>query len=610
MKTYILNKNKGNKFDLIYAIILFILLLSVNFPCFSYPPLSDHWETFYFFHHLDKMPGQIKWLHILNHDPVEHVRYQPLSRVPPYIFHLLFGSNFIFFGIFNFLFYFLSIVLLYKFALNFSQNREIIAVFIALFAFLFSHCDIILWSYHIYIIISFCMLLIGFMTYIKYLQKGSLPYLFLTAFFLIGGVLGYETFFFWPFAIVFLSSMKRFKTAGKMNKERIIKSNCVILLIIYIFYFLFYFYTRSLGTYDKPLRQISDFLKLSNFISAGVLAFFNILYNNIAVNIYPLLSFPLKVTENIYLFGSVINSINTKHGIVFIGGSILGFLLIFFFILLFKRRKIEELKILVFLFFLMFTESFILSFFRLGTNEFEYCLTEFRYQYILNALFFLMLIYIFDRFLKPSARRKIVIFPLILLIFALNIYCTFRVLKIYNYQFLNLKKLLQNIKIDMREGLINKVDKLYIDKDLPDYLPNLCWNIEMGERFIDKGNYQWLFSKNEIEYFTDCMDDAAWIVNHKDFSIVKKNSFSVSGEAKRINSITDKDYIDIRKDSKYMDLGHFFIKEKKYERAEQMFKKAIEFNPKNNEAYLVLDRLYKMQGRYKETEEIFNEESE
>lgn len=601
--------NKKKKLNLIYSIVLFIMLLTISFPSLSYPPLSDYWEMFYFFHHLSEKTGLIKWLHILNHDPWEHIRYQPLSRIFLYTFHLTFGSNFIFFNIFNFLFYFFNVLILYKFALNFSKNLTIPILFVGLFTFLFNHFDTVLWSFHIYILVGFCMFLLGFMSYIKYLKTGKTFFIFFMALFFISGMLCYESFFLWPLGIVILSSIKSLRTEGAIKKGNIFRMCWKVLSVLYAFYFLFYLFTRSINTYVRTSHTISDFIIYPSFIKTASLVFFNALYNNIAVNLFPLLSFPLQVAENIYMRGPIINYISiedTRFLVIFVVGVIVTVLLALFFIYLYRKRYLEELKIIGFLLFLMLSEPYITFYCRTALNNaFLYNCTEFRYQYIPNAFIILIIIFVIDRFLILSKTRKMIMYILLLAIFVLNIYCIRKVINIYNYHFANLNKMLFNIKTDIRNGLVNKENKLYIDKDIHDYLPHLCWNIEMGELFIYKGNYQWMFSRREVEYFAESLNEAAWSIDKSDFSIVKKSKANIFTTAKKINMLQDNWYISLGKDQEYFGLGVLYKEQNNYIKAEAMFKKAIEMGSQDIRVYAALGELYKMQGKIKEAEQSF-----
>ena len=573
-------------FDIIFAFVLLATFLAVSLPSLSYPPLSDDWEKFHFFQHLEERPGSVKWLHILNHDPNERMRYQPLSRIFYYTFHLVFGSNFMFFQLFNFLFYILSVIVLYRFSLYFSKDRFMAAAFVGLFAFLFTHFDIVLWSSHIYIIAGFTMLLLGFMHYMRFLKTGRKTLLFSVMLLFLMGMLCYESFFFWPLGIIILSCIKELRGERAAGRHSIIKTNAVVLAITYAIYFLFYLFVRSLGTYESPAHELGDFLKLSSVISSGLLVLFSAVYNNIIVNIIPFLAFPFKVTENIYMAGPVINYIDRMHeGVIFAGGALVGGLLIFLSVYLHKKKRSEELKIIWFFLFLMLSEMYAVFFVKLALNPFVYNLTEFRYQYAPNAFVILIALLVFTRFLRPSQKSKQIICVSLILLLTLNIYCGQRVMNIYNFHFANLQKMLSSIRSGIRDGSITKNNRLYIDEELPDYLPSLCWNIYMGEQFIDKGNYQWMFSRKEMENFSFDPEGARWIIDKEDFKVVKKSPENMAKEGKRINFMIDRRYIALEKSREYVNLGYLYIKKLRYTEAEEMFKKAIEMNHGNNRAY-------------------------
>ena len=588
-----------------YALVLFGVLLAISFSSFSYPPISDDWEKFHFFHHMDERPGPVKWLHILNHDPNERMRYQPLSRIFYYVFHVAFGSHFMFFQIFNFLFYLFCVIILYRFSLYFFRDRFMNAAFVGLFAFLFTHFDIVLWSSHIYIIAGFTMLLLGFIHYMKFLKTGGKARLPCVIVLFLAGILCYEPFFLWPAGIIILSCIKELRG---ISREKIIKANAVVLLIIFSAYFLFYLFVRSLGTYENPAYEIGDFLKLGSVIPTGFLVLFNTIYNNIAVNIIPFLAFPLNVKENIYMAGPVINYIDRMNEeVIFMGGATAGLLLVFFFVVfffvcLYRKKGFEELKIIGFFLFLMLSQVWVIFFCRMIGGGLVYNLTEFRYQYIPNAFVILIVLVVFSRLLRPSRKARNILYIALSLLFILNVYCIRRVVNIYDFHFAKLQKMLTGIKTGIKTGEINNLDKLYIDKELPDYLPHLCWNIYMGEQFIPEGNYQWMFSRKEVEYFAESPENASWIINKKTFDVVENSPENRSIKGEKIVEIRDRWYLGLNKSQEYVHVGDFYIDEKRYKDAEEMFKKAIELNPRSRAAYSGLGLLYNSLKRHRESE--------
>jgi len=521
------------------------------------------------------------------------MRYQPFSRLFYYTFYLLFGSNFTFFNIFNLLAYFCSLLLLYRFALNFCKDKVLAACFIGLFAFLANHFDIVLWSYHIYILSGFSFLLLGFITYIKYLKNGKPLSLFLASIFLLFGALCYEAFIFWPLGIIilyYIKSLHRQEEAGKGLSPR---ASWSALGLVYLSYMLFYLFCRSLGTYARPEHDISSIFRLGNLSAAAALVVFSTLYNNVIVNFMPWLSAPFNVTENIYMGGAVVSYFERGHQwVVLAAGGAVGALLILLGAYLLRRGQSEKLKVMGFFAFLMFSTSYIIFFCRMAFNGgFIYNLTEFRYQYIPNACLIMITLYTAESFLKPSGCRKKIILSILAAVFVLNLYCIHRVIAIYDQHFFDLKKMIHNVKEGIDEGRINTENKVYIDEEMPDYLPHLCWNIDMGVKFISTGNYKWMFSKKEISYFADNQNDATWIVDKGGFFVVHKTQAKAAGEARRINCMAGGWYIAPGKDLKYTSRGLQYMEEKRYPQAIKMFTRALKLNPKNDEAHTALRQI-------------------
>jgi len=495
--------------------------------------------------------------------------------------------------------------MLYKFSLYFCKDRLLGAVFIAFFAFLFSHFDILLWSSHIHLIAGFIMLISGFMIYMEFLKREKRSYLFYLILLFLGGMFCYEAFFLWPLGILILSSVKSLR-GGKAGSKK--KANTLILTLTYGFYFLFYVFVKSLGTYESSAYEISDFLKFGSIVQSGFLVLFNTIYNNIAVNLIPFLAFPFNVRENIYMAGPVINYIGAGHkDIVFVVGALAGLLISYLFYSLYKKKRFEELKIIGFFLFLMLSEAGPVFLAKFLVNPFIYSLTEFRYQYIPNAFVILIVLVVFSRLLRPSRKARNILYIALSLLFILNVYCIRRVVNIYDFHFAKLQKMLTGIKTGIKTGEINKLDKLYIDKELPDYLPHLCWNIYMGEQFIPEGNYQWMFSRKEVEYFAESPENASWIINKKTFDVVENSPENRSIKGEKIVEIRDRWHMGLNKSQEYVHLGDRYTRTKRYREAEGMLKKAIELNPRSHVAYSSLGHFYNSLKRYREAEDTFRE---
>lgn len=516
----------------LYFIALFLLLSLIYSPSFLNPPRSDYWTVFYFFHNLEKLPGQLKWLHILRFDPWTQIRFQPLAYLLLYFKYLLFSPNFFYYHLLNFIIYYISLLLLYKLAVSFCKDKILVVGFITILAFLFSHFDIVSWTLHFYIIFGFSSFLLGFIIYIKYLQSKKNVLLSLVGLSFLIGMLCYEPYFFWPLGLFIL-------TSGVTNKNSLFRKReklgiCLAVVgVVYTFYILIFLFSRTIHTYDRSLLSIDEILSLDRSISVLGVVLFNILYNGILVNAFPLIATPTRVipeSGNINLGGFLI-SYFTQMGdraienIAILGAVLLLLIILFIFWRLWKKGDFEKVRILTFYIFLMTSQLFILFYFRTFTNTFVFSLSQFRYQYISNAFVILALLLVIDGFIGKSGRRKAILFVILSMSLVPNIYLVYTHNLFINKEMRPLRKMLLNIKAGIKNGQISSRYRLYIDDELPKKLPLLCWNREMGKLFM-KGTYQWLFPKENINYFAFQKGQATWTLNGELDIVRVKNDLS------------------------------------------------------------------------------------
>jgi hypothetical protein len=152
---------------------------------------------------------------------------------------------------------------------------------------------------------------------------------------------------------------------------------------------------------------------------------------------------------------------------------------------------------------------------RSTTNPLIYTYTQFRYQYPANALTVLIAAAIIQTLLKPSTREKAIVLGALVPVLIANLYVGAAYIDILKNQLIPLYAIITNIKTGITGGLITEKSKLCIEEGVVNTLPPLCWNDDMA-RFM-KGSYQWLFSKDELAYFTFIRKDAAWIIPEDDY---------------------------------------------------------------------------------------------
>lgn len=560
-----------HRIDFYFAFFLLVFLLWNAFACFVYPPLSDSWEMFYFFHTLDARPGQYKWLHILNHDPHEKIRFQPFSRCFYYFFHLLAGSEFKWFKVANVLVYYIDMLLVYFFSKRFAKSSGICAVLVFLLAFAFNHFDMVLWSSHIYILGGFGMFLLGWMHFMDACQDGARWKFASSVLLIFAGILCYESFLFWPLVLPVMARLR--------NDEGMFKKSLPVLCAIYLGCVGMFWLSRSLGTYPVGAREFGAFLRPQAAIYSFFQVFFNILYNGVVVRIWPFAAFPFSVCENIYMNGPFIRFI-ADHGpaVVFISGGacMLG---LFLWIRQLFWRKISAAGDLAMFLGLLVISTWIVFFFRIGTNDIFYSLTEFRYQFVPNVFLTLCAIVVADRLWRAREQTKLrILIPVAGFVLFVNMVGIKQVKYVYQKQLGPLITLGDSIRENIKTGGVDARNKIFLPDDLPDYFPNLCWNLEMGFRFM-YANYKWMFSREHIKFFTESPEQASWFFDYASNTIVRAKEPVAPGTVSKINYTTGKGYEDVRKEELYWRVGTYLLDHGKPELARKAFVRAWEINP-------------------------------
>ena len=220
----------------------------------------------------------------------------------------------------------------------------------------------------------------------------------------------------------------------------------------------------------------------------------------------------------------------------------------------------------------MLTTPFVTFSLRMVDNAYLYCITEFRYQFIPNVFFILLITFLASKVFKFADKNLRTFYMFSVPIIILNIACILAISGIYTKQLTPLKKMFTSIRSGLISGIINESQKLYIDKDLPDFMPSLCWNIEMGERYIKEGNYKWIFSKKELIAFTENPDDSYWIIDKELFTTVLRTEENLKKSGKEIRE---------GKEDQYRELALYYIDQEDLAKAKKYVNILQEINPYN-----------------------------
>ncbi len=542
----------------VWLFSLFGLLLAVFLPNFSAPPRSDWWPLLYHFHAWGDLPVFERVIRIVNYDVCGHGTYRPLFHVLLYWMHLLFGSGWFWFHVLNFAFYCLSIILLYRLARELGAGRTVTLAFLTLFAFLFSHFDIVCWTFHIAVIAGFCLFLLGFLGYLGYLRSGRPCRLLVSMLVFLAGLLCYETFILWPPAVVVLFYFRQ--RQGASPPQRAIRSTIIALAGLYVLYAGIIGYTRSRSAVEGLAGAPHDILSAPSLSYTLAVTTSGLAFNTVAANLDPLLVSPGIIRDNISRGGVLISAsptlretrarrnigrspslaepplkiskgsdidtlwreteadINRSLGI---GGSLLLLVGIIGGIVLWKRRRPRHPLPFIFALYLLLTGTFLLYHGRMATNIPIYVLLEFRYQYFPNAIVFLLAILAFDRLLISWPRLRYWVYPLLVMVFALNLLVLTVHLKAITREMEPLKRLLTNIKTALDDGRLHPGQRLYLDDAIAESLPSLCWNVNLAPYM--EGTYQWIFPREQLACFAFNPTKAAWTIDPGNFSLKTLN---------------------------------------------------------------------------------------
>ena len=483
-------------------------------PSFSNPPRSDYWSAFYVFQKIDESPSPPNWTKIMTFDLWQHGTFRPLSHLVPYIEHKLFGPSFYWNHILNFAAYCLSIILLYLLALKLSLDKIVTAAGLAVFAFLFSHFDILTWTFQLFSIISFCAFLLGFIVFMKYLESKRIGHLILIGILFLFGMLFFEVYVLWPLAVLILPfALPRSRPA---TNPKIPRPAFLMLGVLYIAYLGVFILHRSAAATSGALPAPAA----GKVILAVFMVPFNLFYTGILVNIFPSLALPLFYNDNINLGGLLLSQQQNLDSIVLWGGGAGALIIAAGAVWLIRKKERRASALLIFFFFLYLTNFFTLSLARLTTDPIFYVLSQFRYQFIPNALLILMAVTIIGNLVRPVRREKLFIGLILLPILVFNIYLDRNHIITVGNRLRPLKTILANISRGLDEKRITAESPLFIAEEVAEKLPTPCWNPGMAKYM--EGTFQWFFPAGEMNKFTLSQEEAVWIITQDDYLTIKK----------------------------------------------------------------------------------------
>lgn len=545
----------GRWFARVWLALLIGSLAAVFHSNFSAPPRSDWWCLLHYFHSWRGLPPLERAFQVINYDICGHGTYRPLFHVFLYWLHLLFGSGWFWFHVANFALYCLSILLLYRLARRLGAGRTVTLSFLTLFSFLFTHFDIVAWTFHVGVIAGFCLCLLGFLAYLSYLRRGRGPVLLGAAAALLAGLLCYETFILWPpAAFLLLYHTKRQGTPARFRSA--FRASIFALAGIYAVYATIIWQVHSRSQVKGLAGARSGILSAPSLSYTLAVTASGLVFNTAASNLCLFLVSPGIVRDNISRGGVLIGAspvlreerafqttvlppslreppleiskefdidalwleneepINRALGL---GGCLVLLAGILGAIRLWKRHRPRRPLPFLFALYLLLAGTFLLYHGRMATNIPVYVLLEFRYQYVPNALVFLLAILGADRLFRGSPRLRIFLYPLIAGLAAIHLLVLSVHLKEVNRQLEPLGRMLSNVRAAIADGRVHPGRRVYLEDGIVDSLPALCWNVNLHP--LMAGTYQWIFPPDRIDCFAFDPAEAAWTIDTGNFRL-------------------------------------------------------------------------------------------
>jgi len=405
----------------LYFIVVFFLLAVIYVPSFHNPPHVDYWEAFHLFHLVDASPAPPNLSAVVNHDPWQDGTYRPFSYLFLYLEHNLFGARFIWNHIVNFLLYCLSVVLLYRLARELGLDKILSAAFLGLYLFLFTHSGILTLTFHQFVIIGFSSFLLGFIIYLRWLMTARRCLLIPVGLLFLLGMFCYETFSLWPLSIIILHQLHRQRAPSSPDRSKTIgyPPELLMLGIVYLLYLIGFWLTRTASISTGSLPEFGPGKAAVGLFSV----FYNLLYNGIIINFFPFLALPCRFGDWVEMGGFSANITFHSLPVTVIGvGAGMMLLIAGGGWLLWRRKKFILFFILLFFLYLYVSNFLTVSLARLSLSNLNHILVQFRYQYVSNALLFLMVVAVIGTLLRPGRWGKVIISSFLLPVLFANIY--------------------------------------------------------------------------------------------------------------------------------------------------------------------------------------------
>ena len=330
------------------------------------------------------------------------LRFQPLGHLIMFLRHLVFGKEIVLYHLLNIVLHVAIALLIFSILSSLLKDVRYAFLFGLMFIVLPSQFDTVVWTYHIYIIVStICVLLVIFFIN-RYSETGSYAYLAGAFTVLLISIYLYEAIILLPLLLVFLYvGLNHFK-----DRTVSVREIAIILCGIFLIYVL---YTVS-ASYCLTLTQTNKRMSLSDLMSIslimdGIGAVFNNLWiSGIFKNIGIIPYIRIKDIVYVYLPGKLF---------AFIPLVKIAIAIVLLSLIRFSRRNVY---LAVSLMVIALSYFFIISLGRLFTNDLTYVVSQPRYQYFPNTILTVTIGILLWRIYSDNARLRTIILTILFVV--------------------------------------------------------------------------------------------------------------------------------------------------------------------------------------------------
>lgn len=377
---------------LLYLAVAFIVYHPTVYNIFR----SDYWYIASLFATLDGLSGEaIKKLSLF--EMFGNVRFQPLAHLVMYLRHLILGTDPFPFHLLNITAHAAAAFFVYLLSARIARSHGLGFLAGLLFVVLQSQFDTVVWTYHIYIIVSTILILAAIILADNFAGSGKKSGAIVAAALSLVSILLYEPAIAVPAALVFICAAHSLCEAGPISKKQLV-TVAALALCAYIAYGLVTLYGLSL-TRDTPKIYDDSLLGAANVAKALKGVAINLWQTSVLGNIG--IAGDMRISNIVYL---------ASKKDLFGSAAAVGKLICALAVLLHIRITRKNLLYVAVIITLALSYLFIISLGRVQSNSITYLITQPRYQYFINAAFLSAGAVLLAKKFKEARSRGVLVF--------------------------------------------------------------------------------------------------------------------------------------------------------------------------------------------------------